>query len=563
MNYSGSFEKNRLADILVNIKNEGLTGILAIKSGEGYGEIYCNEGTITRADSPTYRERLGRYMIEKGIITEKDLRRALIYQKTEGKNERIGDILVKYGLISKEELHAYLQKTMEEIVSSMVLGGGIYHFVPTKIDKKDIEIRVDIDDFLEGLKESSKQLERDTLSEKDSAALVSDAVDKERHGDVKGEITDSIEKIMKTLSSFTPQEKVILVEDEKLMRTLFSDGLRNFGYDVESYDNPTEALEKIKSLESSPLSLVLITDIVMPGLSSSDQLYGGLELVTEINRHYPNVSIIVMTSIGDYDIQLKSLFMGASYFLKKPDKSQYAGDGLRTNLDKFIEEISLYVGNIFRGRRVHFERDQLNLIREELIKSLMDARIELGGAEKQLERDLYDLTFLKKTTRELLNKQNFSFIVDTILNFLKTDSDRAFIGVIKKGEFRYYKGFSLIQDNIRNLNGHPEEFNVGVSTIRSLQDIISKNKIFRGVLPPEDAKTIHAFVQGYEPTECVMIPFQVYDKTVAVLYCDSRPKKTERKDFDQLQILTNTASLAMQITVLNEKIKTKESIAMT
>ncbi len=558
MNYSGKLQENKLADILANIKSEGLTGILAIKSKEGYGNIYFNKGMITRADSPSYRERLGRSMIQKGIITEKDLRKALIYQKTEGKDERIGDILVKHGLISKEELYQNLQKIMGEIVFSMVYRGGIYRFVPTKINERDIEFCVDIDDFLKGMKESSKELEKNILSEKDSHTLASDAVRKERYGDIKEEIIESIEKIIKTISSFTPQEKVVLVEDEKLMRTLFSDGLRNFGYDVESYDNPTEALEKVKLLESSPLSLVLITDIVMPGLSSSDEIYGGLELVAEINQNYPNVSIIVMTSIGDYDIHLKSLFMGASYFLRKPDKSKYDGDDLRTSLDKFVEEISLCVGNIFRGRRVFFERDQLNLIREELIKSLMDARIELGGAEKQLERDLFDLTFLKKTTKELLNKQNFSFIVDTIFKFLKIDNDRAFIGVIKKGEFKYYKGFSLFQDNIQNLNDHPEQCNIDLSTVKSLEEMVAKNRMFRGALPREDLKIVHSIIQGYEPMECVMIPFRVYDKTVAVLYCDNRPEKTERKDFDQLQVLANTASLAMQITVLNEKIATKQ-----
>ncbi len=347
------------------------------------------------------------------------------------------------------------------------------------------------------------------------------------------------------------------MEDEKLMRTLFTDRLKNFGYDVDSFDNPTDALETIKSLESSPLSLVLITDIVMPGLTSSEKLYGGLELVAEINQNYPNVSIIVITSIGDYDIRLESLFMGASYFLRKPDKSKVDGDDLRTNLDKFVEELSLCVGNIFRSRRVYFERDQLNLIRGELIKSLMDARIELGGAEKQLERDLFDLTFLKKTTKELLSKQNFSFIVDTVLSFLRIDNGRAFIGVIKKDEFRYYKGFSLFEDNVKHLNEHPEEFFVGLSAITSLKDTVNANKVFRGALPPEDVQTIYSFIGGYEATECVMIPFRVYDKTVAVLYCDNGPRKSERKDFDQLLVLANTASLAMQITVLNEKIKTK------
>jgi CheY-like chemotaxis protein len=557
MNYSGNLEKNRMTEILLNIKQEALTGILAIKSKKGYGTIYFNKGMIIKAYSPIYRERLGRYLIEKGLITEKDLRKSLIYQKKEGKEQRIGDILVKYGLISKEALYHHLQKIIEEIVFSMVYWGGIYRFEPAKITEHDIEICIDIDNFLQAMEEFSERYEREISLERQPSTVEEDVVPRRPHSDIKEEITESIEKVISTISSFEPKEKVILVEDEKLMRTLFTDGLMNFGYDVKSYDNPTDALEEIKHLDRSPQSLVLITDIIMPGLSSPDQIYGGLELVSEINQHYPNISIIVITSIGSYDVRLKSLFMGASYFLRKPDKSENDGEHLRTTLDKFVEELSLCVGNLFRNRRVYFEREQLSMIREEMIKSLMDARIELKGAEKQLERDIFDLTFLKRTTKDLLKKQNFTFIVDVILNFLKTNNDRGFIGVVRKGSFKYYKGFSQIKDNIGVFNENPEQFCLELSTIKAIHDVVISNKVFQGTLSGEDSKILQMFIEGYEPRECVIIPFRVYDKTVAVLYCDNKPENKERKDFDQLEILANTASLAMQITVLNEKISLK------
>jgi CheY-like chemotaxis protein len=556
MNYAGKLEKYRLTDILSTISQERLTGVLAIKSQGNFGTISFNEGTIIKADSAHFRERFGRYLIDRGLITEKDLRKSLMYQKKEGKGYRIGDILVKHGFISREQLIEHIQKIMEEIVFSMVYWGGIYRFEPAAPQVDGIEITLRVDDFIrrfeqsfDAVEETIDEIERRDGDENDQAVS-------EPYGDIKDEILEAIEKVTRSISSFVPHEKVILVEDEKLMRTMFTDGLVNFGYEVESFDNPSEALEQIANNDNTPLSLVLVTDIVMPGISSNDELFGGLELVAEINQKYPNISIIVMTSIHNYDIRLKSLFMGASYFLNKPDKAILDGEYLRTGLGRFVEELSLCVGNLFRNKRSFYEREQLSIIREELIRALMDTRVELDGVERQLERDIFDLTFLKKTTKDLLQKQSFSFIVDKILGFLKIDNDRGFIGVLRKGEFKYYRGFSSNSDSIESLNKNPNGFTLDISSMNSMRDVAVSDSVFQGVLPSEDARTIQSFVGGYVPRECIILPFRVYDKTVAVLYCDKAPDKQGYRDTDQIRILTSAASLAMQITVLNEKIAT-------
>jgi CheY-like chemotaxis protein len=558
MNYAGKLEKCKLTDILSTIKEERLTGVLAIKSQRNFGTISFNEGTIIKVYSAHFRERFGRHLIEQGLITDKDLRKSLMYQKKEGKGYRIGDILVRHGFISQEQLIENIQKIMEEIVFSMVYWGGIYRFEPTKTDEEGIEITLDVDDFIQRIDKSFDAVGDNIEAIERQETNGSRQNAPELYGGIKEEVLEAIEKVTQAISSFVPREKVILVEDEKLMRTIFTDGLINFGYDVESFDNPTDALDQIARNDHTPLSLVLVTDIVMPGISSDDGLFGGLELVAELNQKYPNISIVVMTSIDNYDIRLKSLFMGASYFLNKPDKRILDGDYLRMGLGRFVEELSLCIGNLFRNKRAFYEREQLTIIREELIRALMDARVELSGAEKQLERDIFDLTFLKKTTKDLLQRQNFSFIVDTILGFLKIDNDRGFIGVVRKGEFKYFRGFSTVVDSIESLNRNPDEFVVDTSSIKSMSDVAASNSIFQGALPSEDARIIQALIGGYLPRESIIIPFRVYDKTVAILYCDNAPERQGYRDTDQIKILTNAASLAMQITVLNEKITVRQ-----
>ena len=57
----------------------------------------------------------------------------------------------------------------------------------------------------------------------------------------------------------------------------------------------------------------------MNGLSDEADKYGGNELLAYLRDNYPNIPIIIVTSITDPTIKLKSLFMGASYFMKKPE----------------------------------------------------------------------------------------------------------------------------------------------------------------------------------------------------------------------------------------------------
>ncbi len=561
MKLSGSLEKTKPSDIMREIKSEKLTGILALKSHEGFGTIFFSEGVIVNAYSPIFRERLGRRLVEKGLLSDKDLRKALMYQKKEAKGYRIGDILVKLSLVSKENLNSTLREIVQDILYSMVFWDGIYRFEATGVSEQSLGLTIDVDQFIEGIQKSFTELEDDFLSIDKQTEPTKEREAPYTHSEVKGEIIDSIEKITKSLSSFVPQEQVILVEDEKLMRTIFTDGLINFGYKVESFDNPAEALEKIKTLEPSRTSPILIMDLVMPGMSSPNEIYGGLELLTEINHNYPYIPVIVMTSITDHEIRLKSLFMGASYFLNKPEKSAMSTDLLRTSLDNFVEELSLCVENLFRNKRTHHEKEQLAFIREELINELLDAKLELGSAEKEIERDIFDLTFLKKTTTDLLRRQSFSFIAETIFDFLGIDNDRGFIAILRGGELKYYRGFTKVEnDKMPYFNDNPDSFPSEIGDLSSFQKVITSNNVFSGTLSTHDAETIQSVIEGYMPKNCFIIPFRVYEKPIAVLYCDAEPDKPIGKNIDQTQILTNTASLAMQITILNEKISSRRKI---
>lgn len=556
MNYSGSLEKNKLSSLMREIKDENLTGVLALKSNKGFGTIHFDEGTIISADSPTFRERLGQRLVQNGSISEADLRKCLMIQKTEEEGKRIGDIMVKHGLITIVILQENLKKIMKEVISTMIFWDGIYRFEKSEKTKLTTIYSLDVEKFLDELKKSFSEFEEDSFSLEDGSE--SSSVDVSNI-DVKEEIIELIDSATKNITSFLPQELVILVEDEKLMRTLFSDGLINFGYTVESFDNPTDALATIKTLDLSQVSPIIILDLVMAGISSPTEIYGGLELLAELNSNYPSIPVVVMTSLSEHEIRLKTLFMGASYYLQKPDRGYHKTDILKSSLEMFVEELSLCVENLFRNKKVYTEKETLALIKEELISELMDAKLDLGSTEKELERDIHDLAFLKKTATELVKNQSFSFIIDTIFKYLMIDFDRGFVSVLKTSGFKYYLGFTKNDDNnINSMNKSDEAFSIDSLKLKLFKKAFDSNRgIISEKISNEDAECIQQFLGGYLPSTATIIPFRIHNKTVAVLYCDNSPEKKVKINVDQFLILLSLASLSMQITILNEKIGRK------
>jgi CheY-like chemotaxis protein len=81
--------------------------------------------------------------------------------------------------------------------------------------------------------------------------------------------------------------RLLLVDDDEVLRVVQSDFLRRFGYDVHAAEDGRAAM---KHLAAQPVDLV-ITDMVMPG---SD----GVEVIRHIRKMYPQLNIIAISGGG-------------------------------------------------------------------------------------------------------------------------------------------------------------------------------------------------------------------------------------------------------------------------
>ncbi|MDD4429663.1 MAG: response regulator, partial [Paludibacter sp.] len=82
-------------------------------------------------------------------------------------------------------------------------------------------------------------------------------------------------------------EKILVIDDDKLVRKVFKLTLSKEGYDVLEAEDGRQGLQLIKT-ENPDL---VLTDFLMPGIN-------GLEVIAEITRLKLNIPVIMLTGYG-------------------------------------------------------------------------------------------------------------------------------------------------------------------------------------------------------------------------------------------------------------------------
>jgi tetratricopeptide (TPR) repeat protein len=111
----GNLREASLPDVLQLLAMGKKTGCLSIAQKQSFGNIYFNKGRISFASVINRRDRLGDVLVKHGLITRTELDSA-IAEQTHQPERRLGEILVAKQMIAREELHRYIKLQIEEAV---------------------------------------------------------------------------------------------------------------------------------------------------------------------------------------------------------------------------------------------------------------------------------------------------------------------------------------------------------------------------------------------------------------------------------------------------------------
>jgi CheY-like chemotaxis protein len=120
------------------------------------------------------------------------------------------------------------------------------------------------------------------------------------------------------------RERVLIIEDEDLVREVTRRSLEEYGYQVVEAPNGQAAVELLR--REAPVDLILC-DVVLPGLS-------GPALAAVLERAAPGARLLFMSGYTGLDVELRGLTQPSAPFIQKPFRADDLAAKVRALLDR-------------------------------------------------------------------------------------------------------------------------------------------------------------------------------------------------------------------------------------
>jgi two-component system, NtrC family, response regulator AtoC len=125
------------------------------------------------------------------------------------------------------------------------------------------------------------------------------------------------------------KEKILVIDDDPGVRQVLSESLSGMGYTVQGAESGEKTLGTIRETGCD----LLILDMVLPRMD-------GMEVLQEVHRHHPELSVIMITGYASVETAIKAMKMGAFDYVVKPFR---------------MEEVELVVGKALERSRLRRE----------------------------------------------------------------------------------------------------------------------------------------------------------------------------------------------------------------
>jgi DNA-binding NtrC family response regulator len=258
--------------------------------------------------------------------------------------------------------------------------------------------------------------------------------------------------------------RVMVIDDEPLMRITIQDALVADGYKVTSAETGEKGLTLLRE---NPVD-ILITDLKLPDVD-------GIQVLKEAKTIGPETQVIMITAYGSIDSAVTAMKEGASDYLTKP----FAMDELLLIIKRLLRMKQLEEENISLRKRVEERYGLEGLVGKsphmlkvyDLIETVAqtDATVLIhgeSGTGKEVAANAIHLRSLRKNSPFV--KVNCAALPETLLETELFGHEKgAFTGALKqrKGRFEIADGGTLFLDEIGDIS-----LAVQVKLLRVLQE---------------------------------------------------------------------------------------------
>lgn len=132
-------------------------------------------------------------------------------------------------------------------------------------------------------------------------------------------------------------ERILIVDDELLIRTFLAETLKRKGYDVTTAEGGKSAFPLLKEQSYD----LVITDMKMADVN-------GLEILRHVKKVSPQTVVVVITAFGTIENAVEAMRLGAFNYLIKP----FSPETIETVIDRAEEHLSLLQENSYLRREM-------------------------------------------------------------------------------------------------------------------------------------------------------------------------------------------------------------------
>jgi len=241
--------------------------------------------------------------------------------------------------------------------------------------------------------------------------------------------------------------KILIVEDDAHERQGLADLLSLWGYETETADDGSEALEKISSFNPA----VVISDLRMPRVT-------GMELLRQVHEVHPGLTFIMLTGQGTIEEAVEATKLGAFNFLEKPVDTKRLEVELRNCLERQDSERQLeaahrrlrdlgFLGNIVgRSKKMQEVTTLISQVAPSRASVLITG--ESGTGKELVARTIHDLS---PRRAQPFVAVNCAAIPETLMESEVFGHEKgAFTGALERrvGCFELADGGTLLLDEI-------------------------------------------------------------------------------------------------------------------
>lgn len=214
MAIKGSLREAGLPDVLQLLAMGKKTGCLSVADRNNFGYIFFDQGLITYASIVNRRDRLGDILVKGGLVTPEQLEAAIERQRSH-RDKRLGELLVEGGALSREELERYMRIQIEEAVYFLFTWSqGTFSFESdVKPETQDFLVRIGPESLL---LEGARRVDEWSLIEKKIPSFdIIFVVEKQRLKEAGVTLTPEQERLVALLDGVRDVSRVI--EDSGLL----------------------------------------------------------------------------------------------------------------------------------------------------------------------------------------------------------------------------------------------------------------------------------------------------------------------------------------------------------